>query len=518
MIKQRTPTKDKLSELREKALSDVMFFARMVNPNRHYGEIHEEWLKWLRYGGDTDNKLLLAPRGHMKSHLAAVDVAHEIICDPTITVMYLSATAELCEQQLLAIKQILTCDAVMLLWPELVRPEEAKREKWNQSEIIVDSPLRKEEGTRDYTVAARGVGASTTGLHADLIVLDDIVGPSNAYTEEGRTKVESAYSQLASIKNPGGRVKAVGTRYHPKDIYARLIEMEEDVFDDDGNVVASRPVYEITEAVVENQGVYIWPKARRKDGKYFGFDDRVMARIRAEYLDITQYYAQYYNNPNAAGSNRVDRDKFVYYDQKFVSCKGGIWYFKDRRINLVAAIDFAYTLKKTADFTSIVVIGMDYDKNIYVLDIDRFKTDKISEYYSHLMVMYNKWGFRRLRAECTAAQSIIVKELRDNYIKPNGVVLTIHDFYPTRKDGSKEERISATLESKYDNQTIWHYKGGYCTLLEEEVAMARPPHDDIKDALASAIEIAIPPTMRSNKATVDNNIVYHSRFGGIQYR
>ena len=28
-------------------------------------------------------------------------------------------------------------------------------------------------------------------------------------------------------------------------------------------------------------------------------DDQVLARIKAKYVDTTQYYAQYYNEPNA---------------------------------------------------------------------------------------------------------------------------------------------------------------------------------------------------------------------------
>jgi hypothetical protein len=49
------------------------------------------------------------------------------------------------------------------------------------------------------------------------------------------------------------------------------------------------------------------------------------------------------------------------------------------------------------------------------------------------------------------------------------------------------------LEPKYDNQQVWHYKGGNCQPLEEELTQRHPPHDDIKDALANAIAISIVP-------------------------
>jgi hypothetical protein len=46
--------------------------------------------------------------------------------------------------------------------------------------------------------------------------------------------------------------------------------------------------------------------------------------------------------------------------------------------------------------------------------------------------------------------------------------------------------------------------------------MSNPEHDDIKDALASVVEIAKPP-MAANKTWRRNNdkVIYSSRFGGV---
>jgi len=65
--------------------------------------------------------------------------------------------------------------------------------------------------------------------------------------------------------------------------------------------------------------------------------------------------------------------------------------------------------------------------------------------------------------------------------------------------------------------SVWHFKGGYTDILEEELVLARPPHDDVKDALASAVEIAIKPKQRSRDTTSSNNIAYHPRFGGVRF-
>ena len=58
---------------------------------------------------------------------------------------------------------------------------------------------------------------------------------------------------------------------------------------------------------------------------------------------------------------------------------------------------------------------------------------------------------------------------------------------------------------------MWHYQGGNCQLLEDELIQVHPSHDDIKDALASAVEIAKIPTASGVLSRQGNNIVYHSR-------
>jgi phage terminase large subunit-like protein len=302
--------------------------------------------------------------------------------------------------------------------------------------------------------------------------------------------------------------------------------MEEDLYDNMGEQVGKEPIYEVFERQVESRGdgtgEFLWPRQSRGDGKFFGFDTQILAKKRAQYLDRSQFRAQYYNDPNDPDSVTINKDKFQYYDRKFLTRVGGKWYYKDRKLNVFASIDFAYSLNKRSDYTAIVVVGIDYEQNIYVLDIVRFQTEKISEYYKEILNAHIKWDFRKLRAEVTAAQSVIVKELKNNHIAKNGIGLSIDEHRPTRWNGSKEDRMRAALEPRYDAQTIWHYHGGNCQILEEELLLGHPPHDDVKDALASVLDICIPPTRatpKDNGLTVGNksNSLFNSRFGGVGF-
>lgn len=182
---------------------------------------------------------------------------------------------------------------------------------------------------------------------------------------------------------------------------------------------------------------------------------------------------------------------------------------------MYAAIDFAFSRKAKADYTAIVVTGVDSLNNHYVLDILRFKTDRIKEYFDNILVAHSKWGFRKIRAEVSVAQQSIVSELKESYIKPAGLALSVDEYRPSRHEGDKEERMEAILGPRYENMQIWHYRGGNCQLLEEELVLRRPPHDDIKEALSNCIAISKAPAQHQMR-TLNNNVVYHSRFGGIR--
>lgn len=511
----------KKDQIRQRALEDLEFFIRLVAPQRVLGHIHQDLIYWWTRPEAKSHQLVLLPRDHQKSAMAAYRVAQEITKNPAVRILYISSTSKLAIKQLKFIKDILTSDIYRFYWPEMVNAEDSKREKWTETEIAVDHPKRKAEFIRDPTVFTAGLTTTITGLHCDIAVLDDIVVEDNAYTEEGREKVKLQASYLASILGTDSKLWAVGTRYFPTDYYHDMQSMVVEMFNEYGEIIESEHLFETFERQVESNGdgtgQYLWPRAQRHDGKWFGFDQRELARKRSQYLDQTRFRAQYYNDPNDISSSPITPDMFQYYDPKWLEQRMGKWYFRETRINLFAAIDFAFSLKREADYTAIVVVGIDNKQNYYVLDIDRFKTNQIKVYFDHLLSLHMKWGFRKVRMETSAAQSIIVKDLKDNYIRAHGLALVVDEFRPSHKEGAKEERIEAALQPKYANKQMWHFRGGTCQLLEQELVSQNPPHDDIKDALCAAVEIAIPPTTgfeytNSNRTTKYNP---HPRFGGI---
>ena len=506
-----------LEEIRQAAESDLSTFISLVAPEQVLGQCHEDVISWWTREDAKSHQLLLFPRDHGKSRLIAYRVAWEITKDPTLRVLYISATANLAEKQLSFIKGILTSPIYRRYWPEHVNEEEGKRTRWTVSEISLDHPLRKKENIRDPSVFTGGLTTSLTGLHCDIAVLDDIVVYENAYTLEGREKVKSQYSLLSSIEGSDAREWVVGTRYHSKDLYNDLMQMVEDIYDDNGEKETEQSIYEVLEKAVESEGdgagEFLWPRQRRKDGKWFGFDRQILAKKRGQYLDRGQFRAQYYNDPTDPDNVPVRKEKFQYFERKFLTRDNGVWYYKSNRLNVFAAVDFAFSLSKKADYTAIVVIGIDSENNVYVLDIDRFKTDRINDYFDHILQLVMKWSFRKIRAEVTVAQSAIVRQLKD-LIRQHGLSLSVDEFRPNKSQGNKQERISAVLEPRYDNLQIWHYKGGNTQYLEEELSTRNPAHDDVIDALASAVDMAVKPSSSVIRNKKSNIIWANSKFRG----
>ena len=502
------------------AESSLEEFIRLVHPKRCLGNIHRQVIQWWTRPESKDFQLLLLPRDHMKSALIAYRVAWELTKDPSLRVLFISSTSNLATKQLKFIKDIFTSDTYRLLWPDMIHKEEAQREKWTEREISVDHPKRKEESIREPSIFTAGLTTNVVGLHCDIAVLDDVVVQANAYTEEGRSKVKEQYGYLSSVEGTGAREWVVGTRYHPKDLYQDLMQMEIEEFDKFGNVIDRIPLYEKMEAAVESigdgSGEFLWPIQQRADGKWFGFNQEILAKKRAQYLNKVHFRAQYYNDPHDVDSSVFKRDLFQYYEPGFLSRKSGNWFFKGERLNVFAAIDFAYTTGKKSDYTAIVVIGVDGKQNYYVLDIDRFKTNQPSEQFKRLIKLFEKWGFRKVRCEVTAAQKAMVNDLKESYIRPMGLSLSVDEYLPTRYMGAKEERILACLEPRYTNKQMWHYPGGNCQVLEEELIFSNPAHDDVKDALASAVDFAVQPLniFRQMKESIPV-LNFHSKFGGI---
>jgi len=114
--KPRTDIEQARDERRRLALSSPIEFISLVQPKRWLGSIHREILQWWDSTEAKNHLLLLLPRDHMKSALAALLVVLELTRDPTLKVLYISSTSNLATKQLKFMKDILTSDVYRMYW------------------------------------------------------------------------------------------------------------------------------------------------------------------------------------------------------------------------------------------------------------------------------------------------------------------------------------------------------------------------------------------------------------------
>jgi len=522
--------RDDVRQIIETCQDNLYAFATTINPQYLYGDIHKEVFSWLGDPNANERQLLLLPRGHLKSHCIAVYCAWKITYEPWTTIVYLASQDDLAKAQLYAIKQMMTSDMYSMLWPEMFTEQKntkGERGTWSAYAFDVDHPARKEAGIRDHTMIIKTVRSNATGLHCDGVVFDDVVVPDFASTETGRKELSTSLGYFSSILNPGGWIKAVGTRYHPRDAYQTMIESKVPIWDEEKeDYIGEEDAWDMMERVVENSpnrsglGKYLWPRTEspHEAGKSFGFNPRELAKIKADYLShqgAVHFYAQYYNDPNDVGTQRISRDKFQEYDTKHITVRKGKVFFKGDQLNTYAAMDVAWTTEDNSDYTAIAVIGINHDGFIYILGLDRFRTSDFLTYYESVAELQRAFPFRRLLVETNAAGSLVAQEI-EAHIRRNGDSIIVERRSANRREDGKLENWASVLEPRYQSKSVFHFRGGLTPILEEELVSAKPRHDDLKDALCAAISIAEPPgsRVRETYQNMNSSNVVIGRFGG----
>lgn len=512
-------------EIREIAINDFRTFIRLVAPFEIMGHCHEDWAVWMQEN-HNENFLLLQPRDCGKSRKLALYALFELVREPDITIIYASWTEELPARALGLIQDIMCGKPFQKYFPGLINAARNDRDKWQAKAFNVDHPLRQLRGVLDYSFICVSAKTSITGRHGRRIYLDDMVNDVNSIKQKdkGREQLAEWFARLSSIQTADGLYRAVGTRYHVADQYAKMQKMILPLVDEKGNQIGEKPLWRVKEDPVEKDGQFLWPRTLAHDGLFYGFDAQVLANKKTQYAatgNLADFYAQYYNNPNNEELSPIKSDNFRYYDKSRLIWDESIycWLLQSEdqthyeQLNLVCACDLAATDKSYSDYSVMAVAGMDRHGNIYVIDIVRMKTALQSEIEAAMRQLYSKWKFKRLRIEAVGSFRMIGEGIKMNLEKA-GIRIPITLYNPLNVE--KSQRINSVLEPLYAANLVFHYRGGNCEILEKELLALEPEHDDTKDAWSMAVtpDLLKPPIIHTRRHS-NSQRKYNSRFGGL---
>lgn len=416
---------------------------------------------------DNQASMDLAPRGHGKSTIGDVDFCiTKVLRNPDIRIMIGSKTQT---QASAFLKEIRTHFEQNVNLIRIFGDWKKSRDNvWNDKEFTVN---RRTVIKKEATVSALGASGAVVSKHFDIIIGDDLVGFENARTEAQRKVLkEWFYSSLYPTLEPDGEIHILGTRYSPMDLYEDLIKSK-------------------------NYKVNVQQAITVKDGQEYSlweskFSLEKLRSIREE-AGLIIFNMQYQNNTELA-KGKIFKYKYfkhfeeydIDYDLNRVRVKvldsQGVPYWIPVRIYMGADLAISEDETSNNDYFVLTVIGVDKNKNVYVLDYLKERLTFNAQLNAILDYGKNKFLMvERIGVETVQYQKSLAQEIRRLSLLP---VINIQ----TSKDKvTRAMRRSALFE----NGKVWFRIGmddlEECLLLFPEV-----DHDDLFDGLDFALTVA----------------------------
>lgn len=172
-------------------------------------DFHEELCDFVQHG-KKKKKLILMPRGHLKSTLITIGYSLQRIAkNPNIRILIGNATSAMAQAFLGQIKKHLQFNKTFIQYFGNLAEG---ADKWRDDMIT----LKKKGGddlsylTKEATVTAYGVGGNLVSQHYDLIILDDLHNRDNISTKDQIEKVKTVFRDILDLLEPGGEMIVIG--------------------------------------------------------------------------------------------------------------------------------------------------------------------------------------------------------------------------------------------------------------------------------------------------------------------
>lgn len=411
-------------------------------------------------------KLLLAPRGHLKSTIGTVAYAiWRLMKNPDLRILIANYKLDNAKAYLHEIKSIMQSNEIFQGFYKKFIPSNIKEHRWNESQLTI----RRNKAFKEASIEVTGVGGEITGKHYDLIIYDDVVGPDNVATLEQAQKLRTWFNQMQAILEPDGEQVLIGTRWHFADLYGYLIETmagEIDVF--------HRGVY-------KEDGSPVWPEK---------FPLEVVARIKKRMesdpkTGRAMFVAQYLNQV-------IDEETASFRRAKMRFFSPGE---EPKGMAVSIAVDPAISEKQSADRTAFTVRGLDPQNQWWVLETIMRRGMTPTEIVEMLFELYAKYSVHHsvdaIGVEAQAYQKSLIFSLQDEMRKRN-VFFNLVELGNWRT--SKELRIKGLIP-RYDQGAIIFRKPDTGDdseiLIDELLRFPKSRSDDGIDSLAFHLNLDV---------------------------
>jgi phage terminase large subunit-like protein len=471
---EKLPLSDQIKLQRHQIRTDLYYLLRYVMGR---ADIEHPWmLKRVReIQNDPDGRVDLWARDHRKSTCITYALTIQDILashgddplpkwggmEPTFGIF--SHTRGIASEFVRQIKTELQSNVILIgLFPDVLY-DNAERDapRWSVQNGLT---VKRKSNPKEATVEGWGlVDGQPTGKHFNVLIYDDVVVPESVSTPEMIEKTTKAWELSQNLGDRNPRMRGIGTRYHFADTWRAIIDRGAlnpriHPATDDGTP-AGRPVF-LTPGELA--------KKRQNMGPY-------------------TFSAQMLLNPIAESRQTFQR---AWFDKRF-----DYGALDHKAMNRALICDPASEKKKRSDWTTMCVIGLGPDDNVYLLDFLRDRLT-LKERGSEYLRLHKKWKPQYAAYEEYGLQADI------EYIKILQEQKTYH-FEITKVAGrlSKPDRINRLIPVCADDRfympeaimrTTYEHKleEQIVVLLEQEfLAWPVPVHDDGMDVISRYFDI-----------------------------
>jgi len=409
----------------KKAQTSFREFVHAIYPDLKWASFHYELMDALdalekgtltnANGKQVTRLLITMPPRHAKSFLATITFpVYYLARKPVRNVLSTSYNQDLAKTFGRQVRDLAREPIVSQAFKDFGMSEESR---------AVDDWRTSVNGT----YFATGIGGSTTGRAATLLLLDDpIKAREEADSASQRNKTWSYYvSALTTRKQPEPDDTSpieivILTRWHPDDVAGRLMETDDwkDGLWHHINFPAiretggeKRPVTELPEddpryvapgklsTVAPGKRYYRETKEEALWPERFPLEEL----HRRRRLDQREFASLYQQSPFIAGGNIIKAKWWRSYNPELV-----------RPSTVIMLADTAFKKTEQADYSVIMTMGMDAGGDIFILDILRGKYEfpELKRKAINLNTLWRGRGLRGLYIEDKASGQSLIQELK----------------------------------------------------------------------------------------------------------
>ena len=496
-----TPSPSEMKErdmVLQNAFNDLIYFGRAFLPRDFLNKSQSAPFHYEMASKMIDTKpgariCNIIPRGHGKSVIAKAAIMHKLCFAKENNQHFIAWVSEEQSQSIDHLKYIRSHfennKMIKYYFGNMDGGTAGKR--WTEKDIVTPKGDRViSKGTSQRLRGRAEVDVRYTG-----IVLDDFESELNTKTPERRADIKkwivsTVYPALEETPGNEGWIWLSCTIVHfdsylqmTYDGYKKAME-EKRPFPWDVNFYRA----------IEN-GKPLWGSQ---------FSEEKLESKKREFIEaglVNKFAQEYMNDARDITNAAFKIDRIQYYNGTFKNKHNMPYIFEGEEaipLNVYIGVDLAATASETSDYQVIMVMGIDSNKNRYVLDYFRERIPAFDVPAKIIKYAKKYAPVRRVTIETVAAQEMVRDMVTRMSVKEKRLMPGIFKGVKPPARIKKEDRLETALGQIVNSKKLYIYRH-MTELVDEFFEHPKPRHDDLLDGLYYADYFAKPPKSQKIK-------------------